>query len=160
MKCLEHLSMPAQSCLTLCDPMDCSLSGSSVHGIFQARVLEWIAISFSRGSSWPRNLTWVSRIASRHFTVWATLQGSLYLLKRICKSRLENSYIITGPVSLFGPWGPSPLRYCFFSFLNKLVYSMVKTLDSSLYPYQHQRPTREGPLRPFLYLITSFWWNS
>ena len=40
-----------QSCLTLCDPMDCSLPGSSVHGIFQARVLEWVAISFSRGSS-------------------------------------------------------------------------------------------------------------
>ena len=39
----------AQSCPTLCDPMDCCLSGSSVHGIFQARVLEWIAISFSRG---------------------------------------------------------------------------------------------------------------
>ena len=41
----------AQSCPTLCNPMDCSLSGSSVHGIFQARVLEWIAISFSKGSS-------------------------------------------------------------------------------------------------------------
>ena len=41
----------AQSCLTLCDPMDCSLPGFSVHGIFQARVLEWVAISFSRGSS-------------------------------------------------------------------------------------------------------------
>ena len=41
----------AQWCPTLCDPMDCSLSGSSVHGIFQARVLEWIAVSFSRGSS-------------------------------------------------------------------------------------------------------------
>ena len=39
-----------QSCLTLCDPMDCNLQGSSVHGIFQARVLEWVAISFSRGS--------------------------------------------------------------------------------------------------------------
>ena len=45
----------AQSSPTLCDPMDCSLSGSSVHGIFQARVLEWIAISFSRGPSQPRN---------------------------------------------------------------------------------------------------------
>ena len=41
----------AQSCLTLCDPMDCSLPGSSVHGIFQARILGWVAISFSRGSS-------------------------------------------------------------------------------------------------------------
>ena len=42
----------AQSCPTLCDPMDCSLPGSSVHGIFQAIFLEWIAISFSRGSKW------------------------------------------------------------------------------------------------------------
>jgi len=41
----------AQSCPTLCDPMDCSLPGFSVHGIFQARVPEWVAISFSRGSS-------------------------------------------------------------------------------------------------------------
>ena len=47
----ESESEVAQSCLTLCDPMDCSLPGSSVHGIFQARVLEWTAISFSRGSS-------------------------------------------------------------------------------------------------------------
>ena len=54
-KTLESLeSEVAQLCLTLCDPMDCSLPGSSVHGIFQARVLEWAAISFSRGSSQPR----------------------------------------------------------------------------------------------------------
>ena len=44
-----------QSCLTLCDPMDCSLPGFSVHGIFQARVLEWVAIAFSRRSSQPRD---------------------------------------------------------------------------------------------------------
>ena len=67
----ESESEVAQSCPTLCNPMDCSLSGSSVHGIFQARVLEWIAISFSRGSSWPRNRTRVSCITSRRFTVWA-----------------------------------------------------------------------------------------
>ena len=51
--------------------MDCSPPGYSVHGILQARTLEWVAISFSRGSSWPRDQTWVSRIAGRHFTVWA-----------------------------------------------------------------------------------------
>ena len=62
----------AQSCPTLCNPMDCSLPSSSVHGIFQAIVLEWIAISFSRGSSWPRDRTWVSRIVDRRFTAWAT----------------------------------------------------------------------------------------
>ena len=50
----------------------CSLPGSSVHGIFQARGLEWIAISFSRGSSRPRDRSWVSSITDRPFTVWAT----------------------------------------------------------------------------------------
>ena len=59
-----------QSCPTLHDPMDCSLPGFSVHGIFQAIVLEWIAISFSRRSSRPRDQTRVSCIVDRHFTVW------------------------------------------------------------------------------------------
>ena len=58
----------AQSCPTLSDPMDCSLPGSSVHGIFQAIVLEWIAISFSKESSQPRDQTWVSHIVDRRFT--------------------------------------------------------------------------------------------
>ena len=58
-----------QSRLTLCDPMDCSLPGSSVHGIFQAIVLEWVAISFSRGSSRPRDQTQVSSIVDRRLTI-------------------------------------------------------------------------------------------
>ena len=66
----------AQLYPTLCDPLDCSLPGSSVHGIFQAIVLEWIAISFSRGSSQPRDRTRVSRIVDRRFTVWATIECS------------------------------------------------------------------------------------
>ena len=57
----------AQPCPTLCDPMDCSLLGSSVHGIFQARILEWVAIPFLRGSYWPRDWTQVSCIAVRFF---------------------------------------------------------------------------------------------
>ena len=51
-----------QPCLTLCNPMDCSPPGSSVHGIFQARLLEWVTISSSRVSSQPRDQTWVSCI--------------------------------------------------------------------------------------------------
>ena len=63
----------AQSCSTLWDRMvGWSLVGSSVHGIFPAIVLKWIVISFSRGSSQPRDRTWVSRIIDRCFTVWAT----------------------------------------------------------------------------------------
>ena len=55
--------------VALCDPMDCSPPGSSVHGILQARILEWVAIPFSRGSSQPRDRTPVSYIAGRFFTV-------------------------------------------------------------------------------------------
>ena len=59
----------AQSCPTLCDPTDGSLPGSAVHEIFQARILERVAISFSSGPSQPRDQTQVSCIADRHFTV-------------------------------------------------------------------------------------------
>ena len=59
----------AQSCPTLCDLMDYNLPGSSVHGIFQARILEWVAISFSRGSAQPRDQTQVSHIAGGFFTI-------------------------------------------------------------------------------------------
>ena len=54
-----------------CDPMDCSLPDSSVHGVLQARILEWVAVPFSRGSSPPRNRTRVSCTAGGFFTVWA-----------------------------------------------------------------------------------------
>ena len=58
-----HCWVVAQSCLTLCDPMDCRLPGSSVHGILQARILEWVAISSSRGYSQPRDETHVSCVS-------------------------------------------------------------------------------------------------
>ena len=61
-----------QSCPTLCNPMDWSLPGSSVHRIFQARILKRVVIPFSRGSSQPRDQTRVSCIAGRFFTTWAT----------------------------------------------------------------------------------------
>ena len=67
----KSVSEVTQSCWTLCDPMDCSLPGCSVHEIFQARVLEWVAISFSRGSQ-PRDWTQASHIVGRRFTIWAT----------------------------------------------------------------------------------------
>ena len=74
------LCLVAQSRLTLCDPMDCSPQGSSVHGILQARILERVAILFSRGSSQRRNQTQFSHTAGGFFTVWATreAQGFYY----------------------------------------------------------------------------------
>ena len=63
-----------QSCPTLCHPMDYSLPSSSIYGIFQARILEWAATAFSRGSSRPRDRTQVSHIVGRGFTIWATTE--------------------------------------------------------------------------------------
>ena len=63
----------AHSCSTLCNCMD--PPGSSVHGILQPRILEWVAMLFSRGSSRPRDRTWVSHIVGRFFTVWATREA-------------------------------------------------------------------------------------
>ena len=62
------VSEVAQSCPTLCDPVDCRLPAFSVHGVFQARILEWVASSFSRRSSWPRDWTHVSCTTGRFFT--------------------------------------------------------------------------------------------
>ena len=64
-----------QSCPTLCNLMDCSLPDSSVHGILQARILEWLAVPFSRGSSQSRDQTQVSCTAGGFFTIWATREA-------------------------------------------------------------------------------------
>ena len=69
--------------------MDCRITGSSVHGIFQARILKWVAISFFRGSSQPRDWTQVSHIVSRHFTVWATRE--VYTAEEIAKPTLHHT---------------------------------------------------------------------
>ena len=80
---LVKWSEVAQSNPTLCDP-DCSLLCSSIYGIFQARVLEWVAISFSRGSSWPRDRTQVSCTVGRRFTVWATREAHQHSVQFSC----------------------------------------------------------------------------
>ena len=63
--------------LSLCDLMDCSLPSSSVHGILQARILEWVAIPFARESSQTRDWTQVSQIAGGFFTSWATREAHI-----------------------------------------------------------------------------------
>ena len=82
-KYTESESEVAQSCLTLCDTMDCNLPGSSVHGILRARILEWVTISFSRGSSQPRDWTQVSHIGGRCFNLWATREDPLVYYKAV-----------------------------------------------------------------------------
>ena len=85
-----HRHMCTQSCPNLCSSIDCSPPGSSVHGIFQARILEWVAISSSGGTSWPRDRTWVSYfscIGSGFFTTsatWEAYQFYRYMISYLC----------------------------------------------------------------------------
>ena len=77
--CLVIQSCPTVSCLTFCDPMDCSPPGSSVHGILSwTRILEWVVMPSSRVSSQPRDWTQVSNIVGRFFTIWATREAQEY----------------------------------------------------------------------------------
>ena len=78
-----------RSPIWLCGPVDCGPPGSSVHGILQAGILEWVAMSFSRGSSWPRDPTRVSRIADGFFTIWATGEAH-FIVKWKVKKEVGN----------------------------------------------------------------------
>ena len=90
-----------QSCLTLCHPMDCSPPGSSVHGVLQARILEWVAIPFSGGSSRPRDRSRVSCIVGRFFTIWAIREASSYYRKSIHDLRLKIRATPLSRISVF-----------------------------------------------------------
>ena len=99
----------AQLCPTLCFA-DCSFPGSSVHRIFQARILEWVAIPFSRGSSQSRNWIWVSCIAGRFFTVWATEIIALqYCIGFCCTTWINHKYIHVCPSCPPSQHPPPPL---------------------------------------------------
>ena len=105
-------------------PVDCSPPSLSVHGILQARILKWVAISFSRGSSWPRDRTQVSHIAGRCFNLWATREA-LSVYRKMQKSGLTESIAfvcnsaIWSQYSVFShpefpwasPWGVAALSW-------------------------------------------------
>ena len=133
----------AQSCPTLCDPWTvCSSPGSSVHGILQARILEWVAISFSRGSSQLRDQTQVSCIEGRCFNLWATREAKtkhqridgfeLFCWRRFLRvpwtARRSNQSIlkISPGCSLEGLMKKLKLQY--FGHLMQSVDSLEKTL--------------------------------
>ena len=103
----------AQSCPTLCSPMDYSSPGSSVHGVLQARILEWVAIPFSRRSSQLRDRTRVSLTACRFFTIWATREA--------CKIQAEDWLILKILQWIIILWN-TVLGYPNLSLYNRLVF--------------------------------------
>ena len=107
----------AQSCPTLCDPMNCNPQGSSVHGILQAWILEWVAFPFFRGSPQPRDRTQVSYIAGGFFTIWATRDVSTHQSLILI---LSKNLKISGNISV-----------------TNFQISRISTLQPQIYPVQN-----------------------
>ena len=120
----KERKIPAHLYPNLCDPMDCSPPGASVHGILQARTLKRVAIPFSRGSSQLRDWSQVSCIAGRFFTIWATRKGSVLVSNvMVGKDMLEKQDI----PSWF--WTDSTVRrYTSLSSSESIYWSKVKSL--------------------------------
>ena len=133
----------AQSCPTLCDPVDCSPPGSSAHGILQARLLEWVAISFSRGSSWPRNWIQVSR--GRRFNLWATREAQESEVAQSCPTLCDPMDCSLPGFSVDFP-GESTGVGCHFLlqgiFLTQGSNPGLLHCRQTLYPLSHQRSPR------------------
>ena len=91
--------------------MDCSLPGSSIHGIFQPRVLEWVAISFSR-SSWPRDSSQVSCTVGRRFTVWATREVQLSCMNSLKKPQRRMGSLKDDQIAFEGSFKEEGCRNC------------------------------------------------
>ena len=113
--------------------MDCNLPGSSVHGILWARILEWVAISFSRGSSWPRDWTRVSCVADIFFTNWATGKSCTFPVDKGPSSqsyKFSRSRVWMWDLDHKEGWVPK--NWCFWTVV------LEKTLESPFYNKQIQ----------------------
>ena len=124
-------SKVAQSCLTLCDPMDYSLASSLIHGIFQARILKWVAISFSRGSSWPRDWTWVPHTAGR-LSHQAEPPGKPDGKESACKWETWFQSL-GGKIHWRRAWQPTPLLIRESLWLEELIYPQTHEIPSVLH---------------------------
>ena len=135
------LCLVTQSCPTLCDPMDCGLPGSSVHGILQARILEWDVMSSSRWSSQPRDWTQLSHITGRFFTILATRETDFHVQIHTMNSKKLG----VGLDALYVRWDPAEI-------LNALkVWKFWETasaptfiMDQYAMHWEHQAPLSQG----------------
>ena len=119
--------------LILCNPMDCSPSGSSVHGIFQARILEWVAISFSRRSSWLRDWTQLSHIAARFVTVWATREDQAWGLSALILFAELEDHFLREAIKL--PWpGQMPLISGPYNTICQTSFFVTLVIDELFFP--------------------------
>ena len=146
---LHHSLDPGKQqdpCLTLYDPMDCSLPGFSIHGIFQERVLEWVSISFSRGSSQPRDRTQVSCIVSK--TLYClSHQGRVLLSKSLIQFSVDGWSCVP---SLLFTWGQTMVEVMKILTSLKRSQACAATVRAPNPAAGHHRPTPspETPRHP------------
>ena len=139
----------AQLCLTLCVPMDWSLPGSPVHEILQERILEWVAIVFSRGSSRPRDGPRVCSIAGKFFTVWATREAPPRCELLLILSVL--SWWFSNDISDRNNYNVA----FFFSILSHELFSITTTLPKFLKPLFMSDSRRLSPIS-FMWITSNF----
>ena len=146
-----------QWCPTVWNPMDCSLPGFSIHGILQARVLEWVANLVSRESSQPRDCTQVSHIESGFFTVWATREADWLELFFVCLRVLWKKIKLTRPLTFFCAW-PGLDFLIFVMFVYVCVVLLWDNLEILIMAKRvYNRNTTKQWIA--VLIITAFWLN-
>ena len=120
---LQSVNIVTHSVVTDCNPMNCRQPGSSVHRILQAVILEWVTISFSRGSSRPKDQTQVSVIADEFFTVWANAVIMIVLIPSNQEKFLKGQII---PVTSWMPQRPHYILEVIVMFCKKAFYGTAK----------------------------------
>ena len=142
-----------QSCLTLCNSMDCSPLGSSVHGILQARIPGWVAIPFSRGSSWPRDWSRASHIVGSRFTLWAT---STLLLAKVYGACLRPQLLYSSP-PLCDPMDCSLLGYSAHGILQARILECVAVPSSRGSSQPRNRTQSAASQADFFFFFFTIW---
>ena len=116
--------------------MNCSLPGSSVQGIFQSRIVEWVAVSFSRASSQPKDRTWFSRIAGRLFTIWGT--------RELSTCNTEDPCLIPVSRRSAGEGIGYPLQYSWASLVAQLVKNLPAMWETWVWSLGWEDPLEKG----------------
>ena len=135
-----------KSCLTLWEPMNHSPPGSSVHGILQARILAWVAIPFSRRSSWHRDWTWDSCIAGGLFTIGGKSIMGLILSYKRCPLWWEDHVIMVWSSEIVHLWLLVTWELMMMNTIKKKIVNSINHIIISQLHYQKVNLTREGTL--------------
>ena len=146
------LCLVTQSSLTLCDPMDCRPPDSSVHGILQAKTLDWIAMRSSRESSQARDWTQVSDIAGRFFTNWAIREALYIIIQFSSVQSLSRVRLFATPMKCNTPG--LPVHHQLPEFTQILVHRVSDAIQPS---HPLSSPSPPSPYHPSGFKISSLW---